>query len=115
MNLALGNSHSDVNFLSTKITPFVIAAVLLFLLLQVVQSAGLSQSQIGSEEDQFGNSDVPSGFGDENLYTLEVNIILKEEIAKFSCSPESYKSTKYKFSLDFKDSNKAVRQSGLEY
>ena len=43
------------------------------------------------------------------------NIILKEEIAKFSCSPESYKSTKYKFSLDFKDSNKAVRQSGLEY
>ena len=83
MNLALGNSHSDVNFLSTKITPFVIAAVLLFLLLQIVQSAGLSQSQIGSEEDQFGNSDVPSGFGDENLYTLEVNIILKEEVEPY--------------------------------
>jgi hypothetical protein len=43
------------------------------------------------------------------------NIILKEEIAKFSCSPERYKSTEYRFSLDFKDSDKAVRQSGLEY
>jgi len=83
MNAMLGNSHSDVNFLSTRITPFVIAAVLLFLLLQIVQSAGLSQSQIGSEEDQFGNSDVPSGFGDDNLYTLEVNIILKEEVEPY--------------------------------
>jgi hypothetical protein len=79
----LGNSHSDVRFLSTKITPFIIAAVLLFLLLQIVQSAGLSQSQIGLEEDQFGNSDVPSGFGDESLYTLEVNIILKEEVEPY--------------------------------
>ena len=83
MNAMLGNSHSDVRFLSTKITPFIIAAVLLFLLLQIVQSAGLSQSQIGLEEDQFGNSDVPSGFGDENLYTLEVNIILKEEVEPY--------------------------------
>ena len=83
MNAMLGNSHSDVRFLSTKITPFIIAAVLLFLLLQIVQSAGLSQSQIGLEEDQFGNSDVPSGFGDENLYTLEVNIILKEEVGPY--------------------------------
>ena len=83
MNAMLGNSHSDVRFLSTKITPFIIAAVLLFLLLQIVQSAGLSQSQIGLEEDQFGNSDVPSGFGDEDLYTLEVNIILKEEVEPY--------------------------------
>tara|TARA_B110000014_G_C20110662_1_gene585018 strand:+ start:742 stop:1494 length:753 start_codon:yes stop_codon:yes gene_type:complete len=72
-----------VRFLSTKITPFVTAAVLLFLLLQIVQSAGLSQSQIGSEDDQFSNNDVPSGFGDENLYTLEVNIILKEEVEPY--------------------------------
>jgi hypothetical protein len=79
----LGNSHSDVRFLSTRITPFVIAAVLLFLLLQIVQSAGLSQSQIGSEEDQFGNNDVSSGFGDDNLYILEVNIILKEEVEPY--------------------------------
>ena len=83
MNAMLRNSHSDVRFLSTRITPFVIAAVLLFLLLQIVQSAGLSQSQIGSEEDQFGNNDVPSGFGDDNLYTLEVNIILKEEVEPY--------------------------------
>ena len=83
MNTMLGNSHSDVRFLSTRITPFVIAAVLLFLLLQIVQSAGLSQSQIGSEEDQFGNNDVSSGFGDDNLYTLEVNIILKEEVEPY--------------------------------
>ncbi len=83
MNAMLGNSHSDVRFLSTRITPFVIAAVLLFLLLQIVQSAGLSQSQIGSEEDQFGNNDVSSGFGDDNLYTLEVNIILKEEVEPY--------------------------------
>ena len=83
MNAMLRNSHSDVRFLSTRITPFVIAAVLLFLLLQIVQSAGLSQSQIGSEEDQFSNNDVPSGFGDENLYTLEVNIILKEEVEPY--------------------------------
>ena len=83
MNEALRNSHSDVRFLSTKITPFVTAAVLLFLLLQIVQSAGLSQSQIGSEDDQFSNNDVPSGFGDENLYTLEVNIILKEEVEPY--------------------------------
>jgi len=83
MNAMLRNSHSDVRFLSTKITPFVIAAVLLFLLLQIVQSAGLSQSQIGSEEDQFGNNDVSSGFGDDNLYTLEVNIILKEEVEPY--------------------------------
>ena len=83
MNEVLRNSHSDVRFLSTKITPFVTAAVLLFLLLQIVQSAGLSQSQIGLEEDQVGNSDVPSGFGDENLYTLEVNIILKEEVEPY--------------------------------
>ena len=83
MNAMLGNSHSDVRFLSTKITPFIIAAVLLFLLLQIVQSAGLSQSQIGSEDDQFSNNDVPSGFGDENLYTLEVNIILKEEVEPY--------------------------------
>ena len=83
MNTMLGNSHSDVRFLSTRITPFVIAAVLLFLLLQIVQSAGLSQSQIGSEEDQFGNNDVSSGFGDDNLYILEVNIILKEEVEPY--------------------------------
>ena len=83
MNEVLRNSHSDVRFLSTKITPFVTAAVLLFLLLQIVQSAGLSQSQIGSEDDQFSNNDVPSGFGDENLYTLEVNIILKEEVEPY--------------------------------
>lgn len=83
MNAMLGNSHSDVRFLSTRITPFVIAAVLLFLLLQIVQSAGLSQSQIGSEEDQFGNNDVSSGFGDDNLYILEVNIILKEEVEPY--------------------------------
>jgi len=83
MNAMLRNSHSDVRFLSTRITPFVIAAVLLFLLLQIVQSAGLSQSQIGSEEDQFGNNDVSSGFGDDNLYTLEVNIILKEEVEPY--------------------------------
>ena len=83
MNAMLGNSHSDMRFLSTRITPFVIAAVLLFLLLQIVQSAGLSQSQIGSEEDQFGNNDVSSGFGDDNLYTLEVNIILKEEVEPY--------------------------------
>ena len=83
MNEVLRNSHSDVRFLSTRITPFVIAAVLLFLLLQIVQSAGLSQSQIGSEDDQFSNNDVPSGFGDENLYTLEVNIILKEEVEPY--------------------------------
>ena len=83
MNAMLGNSHSDVRFLSTRITPFVIAAVLLFLLLQIVQSAGLSQSQIGSEEDQFGNNDISSGFGDDNLYTLEVNIILKEEVEPY--------------------------------
>ena len=83
MNEVLRNSHSDVRFLSTKITPFVAAAVLLFLLLQIVQSAGLSQSQIGSEDDQFSNNDVPSGFGDENLYTLEVNIILKEEVEPY--------------------------------
>ena len=81
MNTMLGNSHSDVRFLSTRITPFVIAAV--FLLLQIVQSAGLSQSQIGSEEDQFGNNDVSSGFGDDNLYILEVNIILKEEVEPY--------------------------------
>ena len=56
---------------------------MLFLLLQIVQSAGLSQSQIGSEDDQFSNNDVPSGFGDENLYTLEVNIILKEEVEPY--------------------------------
>ena len=83
MNAMLRNSHSDVRFLSTRITPFVIAAVLLFLLLQIVQSAGLSQSQIGSEEDQFGNNDVSSGFGDDNLYILEVNIILKEEVEPY--------------------------------
>ena len=83
MNTMLGNSHSDVRFLSTRITPFVIAAVLLFLLLQIVQSAGLSQSQIGSEEDQFGNNDISSGFGDDNLYILEVNIILKEEVEPY--------------------------------
>ena len=83
MNEVLRNSHSDVRFLSTKITPFVTAAVLLFLLLQIVQSAGLSQSQIGSEDDQFSNNDVPSGFGDENLYILEVNIILKEEVEPY--------------------------------
>ena len=83
MNEVLRNSRSDVRFLSTKITPFVTAAVLLFLLLQIVQSAGLSQSQIGSEDDQFSNNDVPSGFGDENLYTLEVNIILKEEVEPY--------------------------------
>ena len=83
MNAMLGNSHSDVRFLSTRITPFVIAAVLLFLLLQIVQSAGLSQSQIGSEEDQFGNNDVSSGFGDDNLYIIEVNIILKEEVEPY--------------------------------
>ena len=83
MNAMLRNSHSDVRFLSTRITPFVIAAVLLFLLLQIVQSAGLSQSQIGSEEDQFGNNDVSSGFGDDNLYILEVNIILKEEVEQY--------------------------------
>ncbi|HIM82155.1 MAG TPA: hypothetical protein EYM50_00175 [Nitrososphaerales archaeon] len=83
MNAMLRNSHSDMRFLSTRITPFVIAAVLLFLLLQIVQSAGLSQSQIGSEEDQFGNNDVSSGFGDDNLYTLEVNIILKEEVEPY--------------------------------
>ena len=43
----------------------------------------MSQSQIGSEDDQFSNNDVPSGFGDENLYTLEVNIILKEEVEPY--------------------------------
>ena len=48
-----------------------------------VQSAGLSQSQIGANEEQVGNDNVPSGFGDENLYTLEVNIILKEEIQPY--------------------------------
>ncbi len=76
-------SYNDARFLSTKITPFVISAILLFLLLNIVQSAGLSQSQIGANEEQVGNDNVPSGFGDENLYTLEVNIILKEEIQPY--------------------------------
>ena len=76
-------SYGEVRFFSTKIIPFVISAILLFLLLQIVQSAGLSESQIGAEEEQFGNNDVPSGFGDENLYTLEVNLILREEIEPY--------------------------------
>ena len=76
-------SYGEARFFSTKIIPFVISAILLFLLLQIVQSAGLSESQIGAEEEQFGNNDVPSGFGDENLYTLEVNLILREEIEPY--------------------------------
>ena len=76
-------SYGEARFFSTKIIPFVISAILLFLLLQIVQSAGLSESQIGAEEEQFGNNDVPSGFGDENLYVLEVNVILREEIEPY--------------------------------
>ena len=76
-------SYGEARFFSSKIIPFVISAILLFLLLQIVQSAGLSESQIGAEEEQFGNNDVPSGFGDENLYTLEVNLILREEIEPY--------------------------------
>ena len=73
------NSYGEARFFSARIIPFVVSVILLFLLLQIVQSAGLSESQIGAEEEQFGNNDVPSGFGDENLYVLEVNVILREE------------------------------------
>ena len=77
------NSYSEARFFSARIIPFVVSVILLFLLLQIVQSAGLSESQIGAEEEQFGNNEVPSGFGDESLYTLEVNVILREEIEPY--------------------------------
>lgn len=83
MHINVINSYGEARFFSARIIPFVVSAILLFLLLQIVQSAGLSESQIGAEEEQFGNNEVPSGFGDENLYTLEVNVILREEIEPY--------------------------------
>ena len=77
------NSYGEARFFSARIIPFVVSAILLFMLLQIVQSAGLSESQIGAEEEQFGNNDVPSGFGEEDLYVLEVNVILREEIEPY--------------------------------
>ena len=82
MHINVISSYGEARFFSARIIPFVVSVILLFLLLQIVQSAGLSESQIGAEEEQFGNNDVPSGFGDENLYILEVNVILKEEIER---------------------------------
>ena len=45
------NSYGEARFFSARIIPFVVSAILLFLLLQIVQSAGLSESQIGAEEE----------------------------------------------------------------
>ena len=72
--------YKKIRFFSPKILSLLISFIFLFSLLQVVQNSGLGPVD-SSFDDQQGNlADSPAGIGDESVFTLEVNVIMKEEV-----------------------------------
>lgn len=82
MSGKISNNYS-VRLFSPKIITFLMTFILLFYLLQLVQSAGIGPSGGGVDDSLAGLGDSPAGFGNEDVYALEVNLIMKEEVEPY--------------------------------